>query len=187
MSKIIVGIDEVGRGCLAGPLVAAAVILEKPIGGIKDSKLLSKLNREKYASLIYKEALDFGIGWTEVDEMNQKGLTFAVSNAMQIALSKITHNYDQIIIDGNFNFLDKYDNVTTLIKADLYVQAVSAASIIAKVYRDKWMSEIAIDFPEYGFEKHMGYGTKYHLEMIKKYGPVNQHRKFYKPLLKYST
>ena len=185
--KIIVGIDEVGRGCLAGPLVAAAVILEKPIDGVIDSKLISKSNREKLASIIKNDSLAYGIGWTEIDDINKHGLTYAVSHAMQMALSKIDHSYDEVIIDGNYNYLPHTTNVTIIIKADLICPSVSAASIIAKVYRDEWMAKLAEKYPQYGFEKHVGYGTKNHLEMLDKFGPTDQHRMFYRPLLKFAT
>ena len=102
---------------------------------------------------------------------------------MQKAIAKIDLPYEQIIIDGNFNFLPAYKNVLVKVKADQLFAPVSAASIIAKVYRDDWMRRLALSYPEYGFEKHVGYGTKLHLEQIKKYGPCPLHRMFYKPLI----
>ncbi len=98
VNKIIVGIDEVGRGCLAGPLVAAAVVLNKPINGLMDSKKLTKGKRSEIAKIIKRDALAVGIGWTDIDEINKNGLTFAVANAMKIAVLNIKSNYDEIII-----------------------------------------------------------------------------------------
>jgi len=183
---VVVGIDEVGRGCLAGPLVAAAVIIENNIDEIKDSKKLSFKKRELLDLVIREKAQAYGIGWTDVDAINSKGLTYAVSNAMKIALYKINIDYDEIIIDGNYNFLPNENNVKVIIKADLTHPVVSAASIIAKVYRDKWMKQLALDYPEYGFDQHYGYGTKYHFDKLEEFGPCKLHRMFYKPLLKYS-
>lgn len=181
----IVGIDEVGRGCLAGPVVAAAVILNKPINGLMDSKKLSKSKRQELDKIIRSKSLDYGIGQTDIDEINKHGLTHAVSNAMREALKAINVKYDHIIIDGNYNFLPDIPNVELIVKADNSVPSVSAASIIAKVYRDNLMSDLAKEFPNYGFQKHVGYGTKLHLDMIEKHGPTSQHRMFYKPLTKY--
>lgn len=184
--QIIVGIDEVGRGSLAGPLVAAAVILNDPIPGLKDSKLLSKKDRIFFSHLIKKEAIAFGIGWTDVNEINKNGLTFAVSNAMREALSKISVKYNKVIIDGNYNFLPEINNLEIIVKADQTISSVSAASIIAKVYRDDWMVKIAKEYPNYDFEKHVGYGTKRHIDLIEQFGPCVQHRMKFKPLLKYA-
>jgi ribonuclease HII len=186
-ANIIVGIDEVGRGCLAGPLVAAAVILDKPIDGQMDSKLLSKAKREQLAKIIERDALAVGIGWTDVELINREGLTFAVGHAMREAISKIKVEYDKVIIDGNYNFLADYPSVSVVIKADQTIASVSAASIVAKVYRDNWMARLSEKFPEYGFDKHVGYGTKQHLDMIDAHGPCELHRMFYKPLLKFTS
>src|SRR5438270_580180 len=124
---IIVGIDEVGRGSLAGPLVAGAVILEKPIEGLKDSKLLTRAQREKISAQIHIQALALGIGWVQHAEIDELGLTAATRLAMQRALSEIRHVCDEIIIDGNYNFLKSYPAAKTIIKADSSVPAVSAA------------------------------------------------------------
>ncbi len=181
----IVGVDEVGRGCLAGPLVAAAVVLEKPIEGLMDSKKLSKRRRQELDKIIKAKAVAFGIGWTEIADINKHGLTYSVSNAMRKAVYALKLNVGKVIIDGNYNFLPELTNVELIVKADNLIPEVSAASIIAKVYRDKWMSDLSIEYPEYGFDKNAGYGTKFHMEMIEKHGPCKQHRMFYKPLAKY--
>lgn len=185
INNFLVGIDEVGRGSLAGPLVAAAVVLDKNIPGLMDSKKLTKKRRQELDKLIREQSLAFGIGLTEVNDINKHGLTFAVSFAMRAALLAIQVKYDKIIIDGNYNFLADLDNVELIIKADDSIAAVSAASIIAKVYRDNLMSELSNKYPEYGFDQNVGYGTKHHLAMIEMHGPCDIHRMFYKPLTKF--
>jgi ribonuclease HII len=178
----IVGIDEVGRGCLAGPVVAGAVILSCPIEGLKDSKKLSKKQRERLDKEIRVSALDFGVGWCDVATLNKVGLTAAVTIAMKDALNQIKSVYTRIIMDGNYNFLLETNSVELLIKADNLIPSVSAASIIAKVARDNWMIEAASNYPNYGFENHVGYGTKLHMELLKLHGPSDLHRINYKPV-----
>jgi ribonuclease HII len=178
----LVGIDEVGRGCWAGPLVAGAVILAKPIPGLDDSKLLSKGRREELATIIKKEALEIGLGWVDAATIDKVGITTAVKMAMSQALNQITTDYDEIIIDGHFNFLPDNPKTRAVIKADASVPGVSAASIIAKVARDKYMSEITADYPDYGFERHVGYGTALHLEKLKLHGVSGLHRRSFKPV-----
>ena len=179
---ITVGVDEVGRGCWAGSLVAGAVILNEPIAGLKDSKLLSKLQREKLADEINIQAAAIGLGWVSPSEIDDLGLTEAVRLAMQRALAEIKVPYDEIIIDGNYNFFPNKPRARALIRADNLVPAVSAASIIAKVARDRYMYEQAKKFPHYQFEKHVGYGTKLHSEMLKIHGVCTLHRLSYKPI-----
>ena len=178
----IVGIDEVGRGCWAGPVVAGAVILGQPIAGLKDSKLLSKRQREKLAAEIKLWATAIGIGWVEPSEVDEIGLSAAVGLAMRRALEQISLTYDEIIIDGNFNFLGENPQAKAIIKADNSVPAVSAASIVAKVARDNYMIEVAAQYPDYGFEKHVGYGTALHLQKLKLNGVSDLHRLSFKPV-----
>ena len=185
MYMITVGIDEVGRGSLAGPLVAGAVILRRPIKGLKDSKLLTRQQREKLAIIIHKRAIAVGLGWVEPKEIDAIGLTASVRRAMTLALEQVTEAYDEIIIDGNFNFLAKNPRARVCIKADQTVPQVSAASIIAKVARDQFMREIASTYPEYGFETHVGYGTDAHRTALRKYGICGIHRRSYKPVQEY--
>lgn len=179
---ITVGIDEVGRGCWAGPVVAGAVALDKPIEGLKDSKNLSKKKREELTIKIKAEAKAVGLGWVEASIVDEVGITEAVKLAMQQALDKINVNYDEVIIDGHLNFLADQPKTRALIKADDTEPSVSAASIVAKVARDNYMSEIAADYPDYGFEKHVGYGTALHLERLKLYGVSSLHRRSFKPI-----
>lgn len=179
-----IGIDEVGRGCWAGPLVAGAVLLGEPIAGLKDSKLLSKAKREQLDRVIREEAVAFGLGWVDPSEIDANGLTWAVSTAMERVLQKIEASYDEIIIDGSYNFLASNPKARTLVKADALIPAVSAASIIAKVARDNYMAEQAIHYPGYGFEKHVGYGTKLHIACLKEFGVCELHRRSYKPIRK---
>lgn len=179
---LTVGIDEVGRGCWAGPLVAGAVLLAEPIEGLKDSKLLSKQRREALAEIIYDRALATGLGWVDAATIDEVGLSSAVMIAMEAALAQIEAEYDEVIIDGNLNFLASYPKTRALIKADMTVPAASAASIIAKVARDKYMAEVGDRYSVYGFDKHVGYGTALHLEMLKLHGVSDLHRRSFKPI-----
>ena len=182
LKMLTVGIDEVGRGCWAGPLVAGAVLLAKPIPGLRDSKKLSKKQRELLTMQIEQSALGIGIGWVAAKEVDDIGLTAAVRLAMARALEQITARYDEIIIDGSFNFFPDNPKASALVKADDLVPAVSAASIVAKVARDNYMTELAVEFPEYGFEKHVGYGTAVHLAALRAHGVTEHQRKSYKPI-----
>jgi ribonuclease HII len=182
MLMVIVGIDEVGRGCWAGPVTAAAVVLDKKIHGLKDSKLLTKTQRGSLSLKIHEKALAVGIGWASHEVVNEKGLTEAVRQAMAQALEQIQIDYDQVIIDGHFNFFKDNPKSTALVKADNSVPAVSAASIVAKVARDNHMAEMASQYPDYGFEKHVGYGTPQHRASLALHGVSAIHRITYKPV-----
>lgn len=189
---VILGIDEVGRGPLAGPLVVGAVILpeEKPewVGELKDSKKFSAKKRETLNKIILKEAPATGLGWVSPKELDEIGMSAALRLAVRRAVEKVQDygvSFSQIVIDGKVNFLQgtalaKY--VSTMPKADDLVKEVSAASIIAKQARDKYMHEIAVRYPEYGFEKHVGYGTLKHREAIRKYGICPEHRRSFEPI-----
>lgn len=179
---VTVGVDEVGRGCWAGPLVAGAVILSRPIAGLKDSKKLTKKQREAFAGQIHENALAVGLGWAGPDEIDRLGMTAAIRLAMRRALELLDADYDEIIIDGNFNFLKDNPKAGALIKADDSVPAVSAASIVAKVARDDYMAEVADKYPDYGFPSHVGYGTSLHIERLKLYGVSDLHRRSFKPV-----
>ncbi|MBR3256591.1 ribonuclease HII [Candidatus Saccharibacteria bacterium] len=188
----ILGIDEVGRGPLAGPLVMGAVILpdEKPdwVQDLKDSKKLSAKKREKLSEIILKEAPATGLGWVEPAELDEIGISEALKLATKRAVkeAQTCHvAFSQIVIDGKVNFLkgtklEKY--VSTMAKADDLVKEVSAASIIAKVARDDYMIKLAEKYPEYGFESHVGYGAAKHLAAIKEFGICKEHRKSFEPI-----
>lgn len=179
---MLVGIDEVGRGCWAGPLVAGAVILDTPIEGVKDSKQLSKTSRIMLAAQIREYAVAIGLGWVWPAEIDAYGLTWAVQTAMERAVAEITVPYDQIVIDGNINYLPKHAGSQAVIKADASVPAVSAASIVAKVARDTYMAELGEAYAGYGFEQHVGYGTAAHIAALKRLGVSDIHRRSYKPI-----
>ena len=184
--NIVLGVDEVGRGCWAGPLVAGAVVLPGMIPGLRDSKKLSASQRSKLAEQIYLLAAGWGLGWVTPAEVDRLGMTAAVRTAMVRAVAQVACEYDEIVIDGSYNFLDGCApagaEVRTLIGADNIVPAASAASIIAKVARDAYMHQMAKEFPGYGFEKHVGYGTARHVQALQTLGPCELHRMSFKPL-----
>lgn len=177
----ILGIDEVGRGCWAGPLVVGAVILGCDIPGLNDSKLIKKSERIRLASIIKKEAKFVGLGWVSSSEVDALGLTKAMRLGVERAISGAP-KVDQIIIDGSVNYLSDNPRAENLIKADQTVPSVSAASIVAKVARDKHMAKQALLFPGYGFENHVGYGTVAHKNALDKLGLTDLHRLSYKPI-----
>lgn len=189
---VIVGIDEVGRGCWAGPLVAGAVILppnfnleDGPLGRhlrLRDSKKLSKKQRELLAEIIHNEALAVGLGWVWPEAIDISGISTAVKRAMEEALAAVNCEYDELIVDGNINYFSDNPKAKAIIKADDIYPSVSAASIIAKVARDNYMAEAAAHYPGYGFDQHVGYGTAIHIEALKKLGVSDIHRRNYKPI-----
>ena len=181
----ICGIDEAGRGPLAGPVVAAAVIINEHFEELKeinDSKKLTEKKREKLYDLILKKCF-VGIGVAtekEIDEINILNATFL---AMRRALEKV-ENYDIVLVDGNHKIREYNGKQQEIIKGDGKSLSIAAASIIAKVYRDSLMRDLAEKYPEYKFEKHKGYGTKVHREMIGEHGPCEIHRRsFLKKIL----
>ncbi len=185
---MIIGIDEVGRGCWAGPLlVVAAYAKSELIPGLKDSKQLSKKQRETFAPAI-KESCVLGEGWVTPVEIDQVGLTAAMKLGVERALLALQVPYDtQIIMDGSINYCEPcYTNVECVIKADDLHPIVSAASIYAKVKRDLYMQELSLQYPGYGFEKHVGYGTKMHSEALETQGVTSAHRRSYKPVQRYA-
>lgn len=182
MVMVIVGVDEVGRGCWAGPLVVGAVILDSPIKGLQDSKKLSPIRRRQLSRDIEAQALAVGLGWVDAAEIDLLGLTQSTRLAILRALKQIKLNFGQIIIDGNFNYLSEDPRARAVIKADDTISAVSAASIVAKVARDEFMSNASANYPDYGFESHVGYGTADHIAALKRQGVCELHRQSYKPI-----
>lgn len=176
--KVVCGIDEAGRGPLAGPVHAAAVIL--PIGleieGLNDSKKLSEKKREQLFDVICEKAIDYSIGVAtekEIDEINILNATFL---AMHRAVEGLKIKPDYALIDGNQYPKIPFVAEETVVKGDAKSMSIAAASILAKVSRDRFMLEKAKEYPEYCFEKHKGYGTKVHYEAIKEFGPSPMHR-----------
>jgi ribonuclease HII len=188
---MILGIDEVGRGPWAGPLVVGAVVLGGHVPeGIDDSKKLSKKRREALAGAIYETAQAVGLGWVSANELDQLGMSEALREATRRAVRAIHTPYHEIIIDGTVNFLsgtplEKY--VTVSPKADSLFPSVSAASIVAKVARDRYMTEQDALYPNYGFAAHAGYGVARHRHAIEAYGVTPLHRLSFAPLKKFQA
>lgn len=188
---MILGIDEVGRGSWAGPLVIGAVILDGvQIQNLNDSKKLSKRLREQLDSEIRSKASAYGLGWVSPKEIDEMGLSKSLTLATLRAIENINLPYDEIIIDGNVNFLkntDKASMVTTIKKADELIPCVSAASVIAKVARDEYMQIQHKKYKDFHFDKHVGYGTRKHINSINKHGVTPLHRLSIKPLKVYKN
>lgn len=186
---MILGIDEVGRGPWAGPLVVGAVVLGgSQIDGLTDSKKLSKKRRQELNSVIKERAAGYGLGWVAAREIDKIGLSAALREATKRAVEKVTVSYNEIVIDGTVNFLaetTKGRYVKTMKKADLLVPSVSAASIIAKVARDEYMASQDQVYEGYNFGSHVGYGTAAHKAAILKLGVTPLHRLSFAPLAKY--
>lgn len=171
------GIDEAGRGPIAGPLVVAGVIFKDKIEGLNDSKVLSQKKREKLFLQI-KEKSFHHIVFKSAKEIDSLGLSLCLKTSIEEIMENLKEHCDEFLMDGNSSF-----GIKTLkykIKADASVQEVSAASILAKVSRDRFMCEIASKYPNYDFEKHKGYGTKAHVEKIKEFGRSAEHRHSFK-------
>lgn len=183
--KIVCGVDEAGRGPLAGPVYAAAVILPDGLEdmGINDSKKISEKKREQIFEMIIENAVAYGIGFateTEIDEINILNATFL---AMKRAIVNMGVKPDMVLVDGNRKPCTGYEELT-IVKGDSKSISIAAASILAKVSRDRYMRTLAEKYPEYEFEKHKGYGTKLHYEKIEQYGILPDHRKsFLKKIL----
>lgn len=188
LNNMIVGIDEVGRGPWAGPLVMGAVVLgDTDIKGLTDSKKLSPMARKRLSDEILLKASAVGLGWVHSSEIDEHGLSKSLELACRRALEQITVPYHEIIIDGTVNFLKdtgKGRFVTTMKKADLLIASVSAASIVAKVARDEWMAAKDELYPGYGFSSHVGYGTAAHKAALTKLGLTPLHRRSFAPIAK---
>lgn len=182
--KAVCGVDEAGRGPLAGPVCAAAVILNEEIDGLNDSKKLSEKKREELFPIIKEKALSYSIAFASVDEIEENNILNATYLAMNRAIDGLNVPADFAIIDGNRVPTDISVPCKTVIKGDAKSMSVAAASILAKVTRDRLMSEEDKKYPQYNFKKHKGYGTKEHTDAILKYGMCPIHRpSFLKKLL----
>jgi ribonuclease HII len=183
--KFVAGVDEVGRGCLAGAVVAAAVILDlsKPLPeGLNDSKKISAKKRERIAGEIHENAICYAIAQIEADEIDRINILQATKKAMISAIGQLNPAADFLLIDAvqlkELNLAQK-----AIIHGDAISASIAAASIIAKVYRDNLMCELDETYPEYGFSNHAGYGTKAHFEALRKFGACPLHRMSFRGVL----
>lgn len=170
---MLCGIDEAGRGPIAGPLVVAGAILLENIEGLNDSKVLSEKKREKLFEEIIEKS-KYHIVFSDTKMIDEKGISYCLKNSILEIMEKLEEFSNEFLMDGNTSF-----GITTLqhkIKADATIKEVSAASILAKVSRDRFMDNISSLYPNYDFHKHKGYGTKAHIEAIKKFGRSDIHR-----------
>ena len=178
-NKTEVGCDEAGRGCLAGPVIAAAVILPKNFNNkfLNDSKKLNVITREKLEIIIKKEAVSFGVGVVSPKEIDKLNILNASFLAMHRAIDKINCKFELLLIDGNrFNSYRDVEH-KCIVKGDTKFLSIAAASVLAKTERDRIMKNLSIKFPEYKWEKNKGYPTKKHREAILKFGASIHHRK----------
>lgn len=180
--RFVAGVDEVGRGCLAGAVVAAAVILDisKPLPeGLNDSKKISTKTRERISKEIKQNCLAYSFGQIEAEEIDRINILQATKKAMRLAIENLNPHADFLLIDAvQLKDLDLPQKA--IIHGDAISASIAAASIIAKVYRDNLMRELDKTYPEYGFARHVGYGTKFHFEAIQKHGACSLHRKTFR-------
>ncbi len=183
--KYIAGVDEVGRGPLVGPVVVACVILPPnyKLEGLTDSKKLSAKKREYYYDILMKEALSVSVALRDNNRIDEINILEATKEAMIESINNSSIKPEYVLIDAVK--LDIDIPTESIIKGDLKSLTIAAASVIAKVTRDRMMIELDKEFPEYNFKKNMGYGTKAHIEAIKEYGILKEHRKTFKPVCDY--
>jgi len=177
--SVVAGVDEVGRGCLAGPVLAASVILPSNCGiqGINDSKKLSPKERDRLFDIIIDKAVAYGVGVVEAAEIDRINILQATLKAMSISLESLNVKPQFVLIDGNQALKDCKIPQKVIVKGDSRSISVGAASIVAKVTRDRMMAELENKYPNFKFSIHKGYGTKLHLEELAKHGPTAIHRK----------
>lgn len=175
--ELICGVDEAGRGPLAGPVCAAAVILPRrlEIPGLNDSKKLSEKKREELYEIITEKALTYGIAFASVEEIEEHNILAATFIAMNRAIAKLNPTPQLALIDGNRTKGIEFES-RSIVKGDSKCADIAAASVLAKVTRDRYMLEMAEKYPQYHFDKHKGYGTKLHYEALREYGPSEIHR-----------
>lgn len=183
LSGLVAGVDEAGRGPLAGPVVAAAVILPESfdLPGLTDSKLLSEAQREELYGAITSQARAWAVGRAEVAEIDELNIYWATLLAMKRAVESLSMTPEQVLVDGN-RCPDIVVSARAIVKGDLWVDAISAASIIAKHTRDQEMKNMDELYPEYGFASHKGYPTKQHIQALADHGVTDIHRRSYKPV-----
>ncbi len=180
---LVAGVDEAGRGPLAGPVVAAAVILDdlKPIAGLNDSKKLTEKRREKLYDEILAKALCCSIAEASVDEIDSLNILQATLLAMRRAVDGLRLKPVKVLVDGNrLPVLDV--RAEAIVQGDALVPAISAASILAKVHRDRMCAQLHVQYPQYGFDRHKGYGTAEHLQALSEHGPSPWHRTSFAPV-----
>ena len=180
---LVAGVDEAGRGPLAGPVFAAAVILDdlKPIKGLADSKTLTAKKRDKLYDEIRAKALCCSVAQASTEEVDALNILQATMLAMQRAVDGLRLKPVKVLVDGNR--IPKLDVLAeAIVKGDSKVQAISAASILAKVSRDRWCSDLHAQFPNYGFDQHKGYGTAQHMAALNEFGPCPEHRTSFAPV-----
>jgi ribonuclease HII len=188
MRRRVAGIDEAGRGPLAGPVVAAAVILRPgcPIDGVADSKVLSPDERAALSVVIRRDALCFGIGWADRAEIDALNILQATFLAMRRALLAMTLTPDHVLVDGNrlphLGGLGRPITARALVGGDALEPAISAASILAKTARDRYMDQMDTLYPAYSFARHKGYGTRDHQRLLELHGPCPLHRRSFAPV-----
>ena len=183
ITGLMAGVDEAGRGPLAGPVVAAAVILDElnPIQGLADSKVLTALRREKLFDEIRDKALCCSIGEASVEEIERLNILQATLLAMRRAVEGLRLKPKLVLVDGNrLPILTM--RAEAIVKGDSLVPAISAASILAKVHRDRWCTDYDLQYPQYGFAQHKGYGTAQHLAALREHGACPEHRKTFRPV-----
>jgi ribonuclease HII len=183
ISGLTAGVDEAGRGPLAGPVIAAAVILDdlNPIKGLADSKVLTALRREKLFDEIRAKALCCSIAEASVEEIEQLNILQATMLAMRRAVEGLRLQPKLVLVDGN-RLPVLTIRAEAIVKGDALVPAISAASILAKVHRDRWCAAYDQQYPQYGFAQHKGYGTAQHLAALREHGACPQHRKTFRPV-----
>ena len=187
-AEIVAGVDEAGRGPLAGPVVAAAVILDasRPIEGVADSKTLSADRRETLADLIRGRSVCWAVAWADREEIDCLNILQASLLAMRRALLGLRLVPEHVQVDGNrcpsLRGTGLKCSVEAVVQGDERVPAISAASILAKVFRDAWMDRIDAIYPEYGFSSHKGYGTSAHRRALRRHGACPIHRRSFRPV-----
>ncbi len=182
-SWLLCGVDEAGRGPLAGPVCAAAVILDpaRPIAGLADSKVLSAEVRARLTLQIKRDAVAWAVGWASVEEIDQLNILHASLLAMRRAVEMLPIKPDEVLVDGN-RCPDLAYPVRAIVRGDATIESISAASILAKTARDALMLELHQQFPQYGFDRHKGYPTALHMRALREHGVSRLHRRSFAPV-----